>query len=175
MNRFALLLSVSLILVITCVLYAGCAGKDDQESLGCPFTELGWDATVDDMTTLEGSDYATYDSVYDGTTYTYSKSYLDTDGTIKYMFDDKDKLMCVAWNAGIDSENTLKSLYTKIHDQIVEKHGKSGHDAENATNYGDVWYLDSGDIVLSAVTTSDPMGLQYSYLNPQVSNTESKK
>ena len=53
--------------------------------------------TLDDIQALEGDSGESYDSVYDGTTYTYEKEYDGLKGTIKYMFDDKEKLVCLSW------------------------------------------------------------------------------
>jgi hypothetical protein len=124
------------------------------------------------MEAAEGSDYETYDSVYGGTTYTYSKEYLDCTGTVKYMFDQDDQLMCVAWAYTPESAEELDTVYSAIHEELVDTYGNSGYDNTDETNYGDVWYLDSGDIILSAVTMDSQWAFQYAYLNPAVSNSD---
>lgn len=143
-----------------------------DRSLTAPFTSLTWEHSYDDMTRLEGSDYKSYDSVYSGTTYSYPKKYLDIDGTIKYMYDAAGTLMCIAWVYSGDTDEDLKGMYDTIHDELVDVHGESGYNADSATNYGDVWYLDDGHIVLSVMTTDTQKALQYSYMNPKASEEE---
>lgn len=172
MKHLRTILTASLLMVLTVSALAGC-GKDKQ-TVTCPFTKMTWENTVDDVLATEGDDYTTYDSVYNGTTYVFSKNYLDLEGTIKYMFDDSDKLMCVAWSYSSDSEEEVKNTYNQIHKQVQDTYGESSYNTELATNSGDVWYLDEGDIILSVVSTDTQNALQYSYLNPEVSNKEAK-
>ncbi|MDO5574891.1 MAG: hypothetical protein Q4G60_13040, partial [bacterium] len=153
----------------------GACGKkaDAAADVVAPFSEVGWDSSVEDVKNMEGNSPETYDSVYGGTTYSYSKEYLGRMGTIKYMFDDKDMLMNIAWAYGSDSEDELYTLYDEINQSVNDIHGESGYQADsNASNYGNVWYLESGDIILSTMVTADNKALQYAYLNPAVSNTE---
>lgn len=56
----------------------------------CPFTEITWENTLDEVLALEGEPLDSYPSTYSGTTYTFSKDFHDMSGTIKYMFDDND-------------------------------------------------------------------------------------
>lgn len=152
---------------------AGCStSKKDTEF---PFSEITWDATYDDMVELEGTSDNTYDSIYGGTTYAYPKKYLDLDGTVKYMYDAEEKLMCVAWVYSANLNDDLEKPYNTIHDALEKAHGESGYNTENSTNYGSVWYLDEGNIILSAVTTDTQKALQYSYLNPAVSSKEDEE
>ena len=57
---------------------------------------------------------------------------------------------------------------------MEDTYGESGYDSENPTNYGDVWYLENGNILLMVVTTDTQQALQYSYLNPEVSTKETE-
>lgn len=169
------LLSVIIAFTFVATALTGCSfdkNSSSKKSLGLPFTKLTWDNSYDDMVALEGKSTATYDSIYKGTTYTYPKKYLGLDGTINYMYDDANKLMCVAWSYSATSADDLKSTYKKIHDQLKNSYGASGYNTSNQTNYGDVWYRDEGDIILSAATTNSIKALQYAYLNPVVSNKE---
>jgi len=140
-----------------------------------PFSEATWTSSVNDISILEGNTASTYDSVYGGTTYSYPKEYNGKTGTIKYMFDDKEALMCIAWAYGSKDENELYALYDEINHSVNDLYGESHYNADsNTTNYGNVWHLDSGDIILSTMITSDNKALQYAYLNPAVSNTGEK-
>lgn len=173
------LLSISLTLLLCSVMaLTGCQKKSDaaeKPELDCPFTELDWDNTLEEILEEEGGAYGTYDSVYNGTTYTFEKEYEGKTGTIKYMFDDKDKLMCVAWTYVGSSTDEINDLYKDIHDSVTEEHGDShqtGKDTNNVNNSGDVWYLNSGDIIISTVDTDQQKVLQYAFLHPDVSNSE---
>ena len=78
-------LSVLTALLLFCFMTA--CGQDEGPVLDCPFTELTWNSTIDDMTAAEGENYSTYDSLYGGLCYTYPKEYEGCSGTVKYMFD----------------------------------------------------------------------------------------
>lgn len=172
MKRLRTFFSVSLLCLFAASTFTGC--KQETPKVTNPFTEITWENTVEEVIAKEGDDYTTYDSVYNGTTYVFSKSYLELEGTVKYMFDDNDKLMCVAWTYSSDTEDALKSTYNKIHKQVEDTYGESGYAADHQTNYGDVWHLEEGDIILSVVTTDTQKALQYSYLHPSVSYTETE-
>ncbi len=165
-----------LFLLLT-LIFTACGSKEqtDTVSLDCPFTEMSWESTVDDVIALEGDDHTTYDSVYGGTCYTYPKEHEGLTGTVKYMFDDKNRLMCVAWACGFDNTEELQNLYDSISADVNGRFGESSYNADNPGNFGNVWYLDSGDIVLSTMITSENKALQYAYLHPLVSNKEPKQ
>ncbi len=155
-------------------LFSAC-GSTPKESLpDAPFTSLTWENNIDDMISAEGDSFSTYDSVYGGLCYTYPKKYEDREGTVKYMFDDQDRLMCVAWTCSCEDESELFALYQSITDSVNERHGESGYQADHPGNYGNVWYLESGDIVLSTMVTSELKALQYAYLHPLVSGQSEK-
>lgn len=168
---------------------AGCQKKEAE----CPFTTIKWGNTLEDITKLEGDSYETYDSSYDGTTYTYAKEYNGLDGIIKYMFDDKEKLVGIAWTYISDDADDVKAVYGKIHDEAENSLGKSGYNLgsrkeelnsnlqenqEALNNMGmstpltDVWYLKGGNVTMNAVITDDVKAVQYSFLHPDVSQAD---
>lgn len=153
--------------------YAACGSKKAETGLNdCPFTEIEWDNTAEEIFATEGKNPSSYDSVYGGTCYTYPKEYEGHSGTVKYMFDDQERLMCIAWTYTAKDSDELSALYDDISTAVNEQYGESGYDADNPGNSGNVWYLESGDIVLSVMRTSETNALQYAYLHPLVSNTE---
>lgn len=172
MKRNRLFTLALAILTIASFILTGCEKKEVALTLDAPFTKMDWDSTLEDVIAAEGEDYETYDSVYNGTTYTFNKKFEDKDGIIKYMFDDKEKLMCVAWTYGSTEIKELENLYNKINDDVTDKHGDSGYTADTNTginNYGNIWYLETGDIVISTMMTEENKALQYAYLHPDVS------
>lgn len=160
-------ISICIIFLFSAV---ACGAKDNAPKPVCPFSELTWSATFDELISCEGNNFSTYDSVYGGTCYTYSKEYDGRQGTIKYMFDSEERLMCIAWAYGCSNEDELLSLYDSISDSVNELYGESGYAADHPGNYGNVWYLETGDIVLTTMITAENKALQYAYLHPLVSN-----
>ncbi|GAA0807338.1 hypothetical protein GCM10008910_47270 [Faecalicatena orotica] len=173
MKHLRSIVAVVLTLILFSSVLTGCSSSG--KTVEFPFTSITWDDTIDDMVELEGTSDNTYDSIYGGTTYAYPKEYLDLKGTVKYMYDGDEKLMCVAWVYSADLSDDLEETYDTIHEKLEKAHGESGYNTENSTNHGSVWYLDEGNIILSAVTTDTQKALQYSYLNPAVSTKEDEE
>lgn len=165
-------ISKRLFSVFFSVLLAGMlfsCGKKDDNALDCPFTELDWDSTAEDVIAKEGEDHSSYDSIYGGLCYTYPKEYNSRAGTVKYMFDGEDRLVCVAWAYSAASDDDLAAVYDEINDSVAASCGDSGSGADGVGNYGNVWHLAGGDIVLTTMATSEMSVLQYAYLHPLVS------
>lgn len=155
-------------LLVTSTLAGGCG---TAQAVDCPFTDLTWEATPDDLFAAEGTEKESYASTYGGTTYTYDGSYMEKDGTLKYMYDENDTLMSVAFAYGSDDEDELHKLYNEIKEETVEKYGESDSQTDGektlGTNYGDVWELKEGHIILSLMLTDQVKALQIAYVNPE--------
>lgn len=151
------------IIFALCIIMTGCK---EIEPIDCPLTDLGWEITEEDLTASEGEALSTYDSIYGGTTYTYDSVYKEKNGTIKYMYDEEGILMSIAWAYGSDDADELMELYELLHAELEETHGESGYTANEETNYGDVWRLDEGHIIISVVLTESNKALQLSYVSP---------
>lgn len=150
--------------VLCILLLAGC-GKDNPPA--SPFSDISWNHTAEDIIAYEGDGYSTYDSVYGGICYTYPKDYQNRQGTIKYMFDEKGRLMSIAWAYSAEEEQELYDFY----DFIEEDVNTLTNETEVTSNAGHVWHREEGNIVLSLMITSDLKALQYAYLHPDVSNS----
>ena len=168
-------LSLLIGLLLLCALTACGGEKETEPALDCPFTDLGWNSTVDDMLSAEGDDYSTYDSLYGGLCYTYPKDYVGLSGTVKYMFNEENKLMSVAWAYSAENADEIASLYETVSTSIIAENGESGYDVSGVGNYGGVWYRESGDIILTTMITSENKALQYAYLHPLVSRGEEEQ
>ena len=175
MNLKKRILSLCLAASLTACLFAGCGSKGSDSQPDCPFSELKWSSSVKDMEKAEGTDYETYDSVYGGTTYTYPKEFKGSAGTVKYMFDDKDRLAGIAWAYGSEDADEVYGLYDDIHKDLVDTYGDSGYNTDKETNYGDVWYRSEGNIIISTMVTNSQKALQYSYLSPEQSTDAADK
>lgn len=166
MKNFKKILCLNLIIVLTFLCLSGCK---KAEALKCPFTEMTWQNSYEDIIEYEGSESSdTYDSMYYGKTYTYPKNYKGYDGTIKYMFDDEDELVCMAWAVVTDSMEELDAFYEQLVSENTEKYGKCGYEIDTATSQGNVWYLEDGNITLSAMTTESAKSIQFSFMSPKV-------
>ena len=168
------LLSLCLAAVFSISLLTGCSAPSSTEP-DCPFSGLKWSSSVEDMEAAEGTEHETYDSVYGGTTYTYTKEFGGVSGTVKYMFDEDEQLAAIAWAYGTEDTDELDSLYDTIHSDLVETYGESGYNTSKETNYGDVWYRDEGNIIISTMVTDSQKALQYAYLSPEQSTDEADR
>lgn len=173
--------------------FTGCQKKEVETE--CPFTTIKWDATPEDIAELEGDYLETYDSSYKGTTYTYNKKFNNLDGIIKYMFDDKDKLVGMAWTYVSNDADDVKSVYEELHTDAEEMLGESGYDFGekeelnkklqdnqeelNATGMNstltDVWYREVGNVTMNAIITDEVKAVQYTFLHPDVSQEDPEK
>lgn len=167
--------TLCLTLSFSAALLCGCGSKETAVLPDCPFSDLKWASSVKDMEKAEGTDHETYDSVYGGTTYTYDKEYQGVSGTVKYMFDEDEKLASIAWAYGSENADELYQLYEAIHADVVAAHGESGYTTEKETNYGDVWYLEDGNIIISTMVTDSQKALQFAYLSPERSTSAEDK
>ena len=169
MNDFNAKFSKQFILlfpILFALILCGCQNSESPALPVSPFSDSTWEYTVKDVTSYEGSSLETYDSIYGGICYTYPKTYQERQGTIKYMFDDEERLMCIAWTCSADEEQELYDLYDLIEQSVNSQAGETGR----SSNTGCVWYREDGNIILSLMITSDLKALQYAYLHPDVSN-----
>lgn len=170
MKRLLRYISFFSLLAFLIVTAAGCREKKAE----CPFTTITWGNTLKDITGLEGECTDTYDSVYDGTTYAYPKEYGGLKGTVKYAFDDKEKLVSISWLYETDDSEDLAKVYDKLHREAEDMLGESGFQYNSdkfadLTSPGDVWYLKDGNVIITTVDTSEAKLLQYTFLHPDVS------
>lgn len=170
MKQLHRLFSFLFVLTLFSAFAAGCQKKEPE----CPFTTITWENTLEDIISLEGKEGETYDSVYGGMTYTYPKKYKEWDGTIKYMFNEEDKLVSLSWMYEAKDSEDLTDIYEQIHTEAEDMLGKSGfkfnsEQFADLASPGDVWYLDTGNVILNSVDASDAKLLQYTFLHPDVS------
>lgn len=176
MKKLHRLCFAPLALAVILCLFTGCR----KEAFPCPFTTITWGNTRNDIIDLEGNSEETYDSVYGGTTYTYPKEYNGFNGTVKYMFDENEKLVCISWMYQCTDSKELNDVYERLHSEAKDVLGESGFTYNtapfaDAAPKNDVWYLESGNIVFNTVDTSDVKIIQYTFLHPDVSEERPQK
>lgn len=170
MKQFRQRTPLFFMLILTAAFIFGCQKKE----VTCPFTTITWGNTLEDIRELEADGGETYDSIYDGTTYSFPKDYDGLTGTIKYMFNGEGRLVSMSWMYEADDSEDLAAVYEKIHGEAEKMLGKSGfkynrEELEKVAAPGDVWYLESGNVILTTVDASDLKALQYTFLHPDVS------
>lgn len=158
--KLSVLLSLAFALLLS-----GCQ-KSGAAAPPSPFSDASWEYTVEDLLAYEGDSPVTYDSVYGGICYTYPKTWQERPGTIKYMYNQEERLMCIAWTCPAEEEQELYDLYDIIEESVNTRTGGT----DKTSNSGHVWYRDEGNIILSLMITSDLKALQYAYLHPEVSS-----
>ena len=146
----------------------GCSDASGKRETLCPFTPLTFDSTVENMVEIEGEDYETYNSIYNGMTYTYHKKYLDKDGIIKYMYDDRGKLCNISWAYSDEGAGEVISVYRIICDEVETFRGESV-EQDGIGNFTEMWVCDDTTIIVSAVVTDDTKVMQIAYMSPEVS------
>jgi hypothetical protein len=159
---------ILLTVVLLFTLLSGC-GKQTGDKAVAPFSDATWNYTVDDVKEMAGDDYTTTDSVYGGDCYILPGTYMDYDGSVKYMFDDDDALVCIAFACTNSDPDKISELYEKINKDVTDTYGEGTHTAKHSSNSGDKWIRDEGNILLLVLSTDDASALQYSYLHPSVS------
>lgn len=168
---------LSLLLLLTSITLS-LAGCSSSKEVTIPFTEITWESSLEDVQALEGEPQDSYYSSYKGTTYVYEKEYLGLSGSIKYMFDDNEKLMSIAWLYLPESDEDLETVYADLVNQTNNLYGKSGFDSDMNTAKGEVWYLEDGNILIGVMSTGINEAIQYQFFHPEVSSqkpTDSKK
>ena len=147
-------------------LLTGCGTKSG--GINCPFSELSFESSMEDMTAVEGEGYDTYDSIYKGLTYTYPKEYLGSAGMIKYMYDDAGKLCNISWSyTGSDAEDVM-NVYNNVVEDMKRLFGEGKND-DGVGNYCEIWTGDAGTVMANAVVTNDTYVMQVAYMSAEVS------
>ena len=159
---------IASLLFLASLSLCGCSSASKKAII--PFTEITWESSVEDVQALEGELQDSYYSSYNGTTYVYEKEYLGLPGSVKYMFDDEEKLMSMAWLYLPESDEDLEEVYADLVKQTNNLYGKSGFDSDMNTAKGEVWYLEDGNILIGVMSTGVNEAIQYQFFHPEVSS-----
>ena len=171
MKQLRKVVCLALILVMSASCLFGCGKKE----VICPFTEIKWDNSAEDIFALEGEDYEEGESLYYGDSYIYSKEYKGFDGTVQYMFDEKGKLASMVWLYSSEDGDEIFDLYKEITNELTNEYGEGGLDSAFASQVGgNVWYLEGGNIILMASLVEDYKAVQFSFVSPKHSVDNSK-
>ena len=166
MNAKKIITSIS-ILTITVMGFVAC-GKD--LSSDPPFTTFNFDTTYDDMIKELGEPDSEKESYY-GKAYNYSSDYLDLQGNVQYAFDEDGHMTNMTWAYFSEDGEEITDIYNDLHKQLQNSLGKTKEATNTVTNLADIWRLDSGNIELAAIVTSDYNVVMFTYLSPEYSTS----
>ncbi|MGN0290214.1 MAG: hypothetical protein ACI4DQ_11450 [Lachnospiraceae bacterium] len=161
------LLNFFLITALLLFFLTGCRTKAQEQAVA-PFSDATWNKTPEELIGLEENDFTTTPSVYGGDSYLFPVTWLDHEGTVKYMYDQNKNLVSIAFYYETQSREDMEILYDTIRKQALEKYGES-IPTTNQDNLGDRWIRSEGNIILAAFWTKESCALQYSFLHPSIS------
>ncbi len=157
-------------ILIAMVIFTIPAAAPAETAQHCPYTDMWWGATADQVLALEGEEpVQTYPSIYMGITYVYPKKYMDASGQIKYMFNENKELMGLAWMYASQDTQAVISVYNDIYTRLEKELGTSNVASTNNTNAGGVWYTEHSDVLINLVSMEGTTALQCTYINPVAS------
>ena len=159
---------LAIILACTTLLFSGC-GKQKESDI--PFTDMNWNSTFEDVSKEYGEAINIVTSYY-GEAYDYASTFENMDGYTRYTFDQDGQLTSAAFIYECEDGEELPAKYENIHSKLETKYGKTNEYNVDATTITDIWRLNSGNIMLIALISSDYNAIMYTYLNPTVSTSK---
>lgn len=156
----------SLVILLLLIL-AGCKDAGKTQTIA-PFSNANWESTPQELAALHGGDADTALSVYGGNSYLYPITWLEQEGTVKYMYAENDQLVSIAFYCEADTLENLTNLYDTIRSQASQDYGNSIV-TTNQDNLGDRWIRSEGNVILAAFWNKESCALQYSFLHPKIS------
>lgn len=139
----------------------GCGRKN---SFICPFSDVSWSVTPNKLVSEKGEPRELYASVYGGDTYVYDGDYLGNYGSVKYMFSKEDRLASMAWSMSGTDAAEIERVFDLINSSETKLRGENAFSSRNDATDGSVWYLNSGDVLVSKITVNESSALQYAYI-----------
>lgn len=145
----------------------GCGAENKAQAVA-PFSHADWQSTPEQIAALHEENAKTTVSLYGGSSYLFPVTWLEHEGTVKYMYNEKNQLMSIAFYYEADSAESLTALYDRIRSMASQSYGKS-ITTTNQDNLGERWIRSEGNIILAAFWNEESCALQYSFLHPEVS------
>jgi len=163
------LLKITITTICISCLILGCS---KQSSNRIPFSELDFSVSYEDMVDKLGEPVSETET-YLGKSYGYQSDYLSMDGQVRYTFDEAGKIASITWLYESEDGEEITGVYNDIHKQLENTYGKTEEATNNVTQLSDIWRLDTGNITLVALVSSDYNGIMYTYLTPEHSTAAS--
>lgn len=156
-----------LLVILSLLIFSGCRNTDKVQTVA-PFSEAGWESTPQELSSFHESTPDTTLSVYGGNSYLFPVTWMEQEGTVKYMYDENEQLVSIAFYCEADTLENLTALYDTIRSQAFREFGESIV-TTNQDNVGDRWIRSEGNIILAAFWNEESCALQYSFLHPRIS------
>lgn len=157
-----------LIFTLLCTLLLPSCGKKTTLDTIAPFTQAVWDSTLEHICSFEGEEYEQTVSVYGGYSYIFPKTYLDTKGSIQYMFDGDEKLVGVAWFYIGNNQETAEDIYDSLNTETTQLFGKTDSNDDSTLYTSKKWTVDGRSILLVNFSQNDEYAVQISYISEEV-------
>ena len=77
----------------------------------------------------------------------------------------------MTWAYFSEDGEEITDIYNDLHKQLQNSLGKTKEATNTVTNLADIWRLDSGNIELAAIVTSDYNVVMFTYLSPEYSTS----
>ena len=78
----------------------------------------------------------------------------------------------MTWAYFSEDGEEITDIYNDLHKQLQNSLGKTKEATNTVTNLADIWRLDSGNIELAAIVTSDYNVVMFTYLSPEYSTSQ---
>ena len=163
------LIKIILTLSFSTVLLIGCG----NDSLNIPFSDLNFESSYEEMVKELGEPQDETSS-YLGTSYCYESDYLVEGSEARYTFDDDENLASISWIYESEDGEEITAYYNDLHKQLVNKYGETTEATNDVTQLSDIWRLETGNITLIALVSSEYNAVMYTYISPENSTSATK-
>lgn len=142
--------------------------KDTASSNAFPFTEATWTSTLEDICSMETEEYEETVSVYGGYSYIFPKEYLGFEGSVQYMFDDKEQLVGIAWFYIGNQEELAEDIYESIYQEHKKLYGTEETLPENQMYHSAQWELEDRSIIMVSFSQNEEYAVQVSHISQDI-------
>jgi len=156
------------VISMSVALLMGCGKTGD-----IPFTDLTFETSYDEMVESLGQPEKETSS-YLGTSYCYSSDYTMDGSEVRYTFDEDGNMASLSWLYESEEGEEVTAIYNDLHKQLENNYGETGEATNDVTQLSDIWRLETGNITLIALVSSEYNAVMYTYLSPDHSTTETK-
>ncbi len=163
------IITLTLISAMTSTLFLGCGTKEAN----IPFTDYNFETTYQEITDDLGTPVEEAAS-YLGTSYCYDSDYLSDASEVRYTFDEDGNMASITWLLESSDSEEITDCYNDIHSELVNTYGETKEATSDTTQLSDIWRLETGNITLVAVISTEYNGIMYTYLSPANSTLETK-
>ena len=104
-----------------------------------------------------------------------AKEYLGFNGSIQYMFDDKENLAGIAWFFIGDDQQEAENIYQVIFQECSQKYGGQKKPSVNQMYQTAQWELSDSSVILVSFSQNQEYAVQISYISNHVHEIAEKQ